>query len=68
MDMIACGTHFKIVTYTSGGSITTVDYLMTRQWDRNVSGMPSNPRRRGSVTTPSDTGRYENEGWSERSM
>ena len=39
MDMIVCGTQFKkddnkIVTYSSGGSNTTVDYLMIRKQDR----------------------------------
>mgnify|MGYP007071599789 CR=1 FL=1 len=39
MEMIVCGTQFKkddnkLITYSSGGSTTTVDYLMTRKRDR----------------------------------
>ena len=37
--MSVCGTQFrkadsKLISYSSGGSNTTVDYLMTWKWDR----------------------------------
>ena len=39
MEMIVCGTQFrkaahKLISYSSGGINTTVDYLMTRKQDR----------------------------------
>ena len=40
-EMIVCGTQFKndvnkVITYSSGGSTTTVDYLMIRKRDRKL--------------------------------
>ncbi len=53
-DMALCGTQFrkddnKLISYSSGGSKTTVDYLMVRK--REGSGRKSFPRRGGSKST-----------------